>query len=100
MFTFVFGVGRFNSFLVLFFWFRFEFLLQRCFSLLDLSPSRRPGTSSTTVVTVVSWWLHRFPLPYRLHYEPVVMVWSSHSHIGRCSCGDSWIPRVVCSLMP
>ena len=29
------------------------------------------------------------PLPYRLLHEPVVMVWSAHSHIGRCSCGDS-----------
>ena len=45
------------------------------------------------------WWLHRFPLPYRLQFEPVVMVWSTHSHIGRCSCGDSWVHLLVCSLV-
>ena len=35
------------------------------------------------------------PLPYRLRNELVVMVWSTHSLIGRCSCGDSWVHLFV-----
>ena len=52
-------------------------------------------SSRTSVVAVLPRSCHRLPLPYRLRNEPVVMVWSAHSHIGRwpvvtvyASCGQ------------
>ena len=47
------------------------------------------ASSRTSAVAIVPRSCLRIPLPYRLLHEPVVMVWSAHSHIGRCSCGDS-----------
>ena len=61
----------------------------------DFSVAWMHTSSRTSVVAVVPQSCHRLPLPYRLGNEPVVMVWSAHSHIGRCpvvtvdsSCGQ------------
>ena len=43
-----------------------------------------PPSSRTSVVAVVPRSCHRLPLPYRLRIEPVMMVLSAPSHVGRC----------------
>ena len=84
-------------------WFRFLYLLCLFLYIFQLEPlwlrvfsvAWMHTSSRTSVVAVVPRSCHRLPLPYKLRNEPVVMVWSAPSHIGRCpvvtvdsSCGQ------------
>ena len=78
---------------------KFSRLPPQVFSFSSSSPPRplRLASSSIPAGPLCPGDTIACPLPYMLRNEPVVMVWSTHSHIGRCSCGDSWIHRVVSS---
>ena len=80
---------------------KFSHLPLQVFSFSSSSPLRplRLASSSIPAGLLCPGDTIACPLPYRLRNEPVVMVWSTHSHIGRCSCGDSWIHRVVSSRL-
>ena len=76
---------------------KFSRLPPQVFSFSSSSPLRpwRLASSSIPAGPLCLGDTIAFPLPYRLRNEPVVMVWSTHSHIGRCSCGDSWVHLFV-----
>ena len=76
---------------------KFSRLPPQVFSFSSSSPLRplRLASSSIPAGPLCPGDTIACPLPYRLRNEPVVMVWSTHSHIGRCSCGDSWVHLFV-----
>ena len=70
---------------------KFSRLPPQVFSFSSSSPLRplRLASSSVPAGPLCPGDTIAYLLPYRLRYEPVVMVWSAYSHIGQCSCGDS-----------
>ena len=76
---------------------KFSRLPPQVFSFSSSSPLRPLRLASSSIPTgpLCPGDTIACPLPYRLRNEPVVMVWSTHSHIGRCSCGDSWVHLFV-----